>query len=144
LGDVLVVLARFFATAVVTLRCNRLSDIFTCLDQESQPEARTHPEKRRQRRHAQKSGRRGPSFGDGHSTTSRGLIGAHEVSPHPGAKAHEPPGCPVSAGRLTRLSSAKSRQFSVLAMVREVARCNFMSLRTCARRRQRWLPTSYE
>ena len=28
LGDVLVVVARFLATAVVTLRCNRLSDMF--------------------------------------------------------------------------------------------------------------------
>jgi hypothetical protein len=31
LGDVLVVVARFFATAVVTLRCNKLSDIYRSL-----------------------------------------------------------------------------------------------------------------
>ena len=34
-GDVLVVLARFFATEVVTLRCNRLSDnkVFLLMDE---------------------------------------------------------------------------------------------------------------
>ena len=30
-GDVLVVVARFFATEVVTLRCNKLSDIYRSL-----------------------------------------------------------------------------------------------------------------
>jgi hypothetical protein len=31
LGDVFVVVARFFATEVVTLRCNKLSDIYRSL-----------------------------------------------------------------------------------------------------------------